>query len=244
VAQYREANDNISDDVENAYGRELDRTMSSVDRSSRLAAYVRRVGNSLLLYVRRKTIEFDFFVLESDEVNAYSLPGGKIYITRGMIATLETEAELAGILGHEIGHVDLYHCVDRVRTKIDAWRSGESESGVDLTLREFIDRAYGEAQEFEADAYGQRLAAKAGYDPRGIIDVFLRMSDAEPPAAEGHRPVEHLLRDAVERYEATHPPFGERIERLQANRGGYRGRRNFLERRAKIEAAYPEEFSK
>jgi predicted Zn-dependent protease len=231
----------VSDEQENEYGRRLAARMQNVDTvDPSWVKYVQRVGNALTIYVRRKAVEYEFHVLDTDVVNAYSLPGGKIYITRGMLSTMQSESELAAILGHEIGHVDLYHCVGLIRTKI-----ARAETPID----DFIRHAHGEAQETEADLYGLDLIVRAGYDPRAPADLFTRMADdGSPEPHHDHRPVPHLLADAIERYERTHPPFRTRIDRLERAiaelpaRRVYCGYRNFKERVARIEKAYESEF--
>jgi predicted Zn-dependent protease len=237
----------VSDREENEFGRRLALELAKdprVDRADpELRRYLSRVGNSLLVHVRRRAIEYEFHVLDSEGVNAYSLPGGKIYVTRGMLQVVETEAELAAILGHEMAHVDLGHCIDRVRTRISAERRGVRRDPLQDTIRAFIDRAHGESLEYDADRYGAGLAGRAGYDARGLADLFTRMEDEARtgPKAGDHRRVDDLLAEAIRTYERTHPPFERRVDRLlEFPRGGYRGVRNYRERKARADARFPE----
>lgn len=236
----------VSDAEENAYGRRLAAEFGPVGEvDPSWVRYVRRLGNALTIYSRRKAIEYEFHVMDSDIINAYSLPGGKIYVTRGMLAMIQSEAELAAILAHEIGHVDLYHCVSLARTRI-----ADLDTPLTQTLETFIRHAHGELQETEADLYALRLLVRAGYDPRAPADLFTRMADdGGPEPRHDHRPVPELLADAIRRYERTHPPFLTRVERLERevatleSRRVYRGYRNFRERVARIERSYPAEFA-
>jgi predicted Zn-dependent protease len=197
----------ITEEEENTIGRRLAREVTT-----RRSDYVAAVGNRLLIYVERTGIDYTFEVLDWPVANAFSLPGGKIFVTASMLDEIETEAELAGLLGHEIAHVELLHCIDRVRTHVAMERAGLEEAAVVIEiLKALLLLAYSEEQEIEADEYGTWLAARAGYDPRGLRDLFGRMDDSEPPASDDeHRMIPDILAEAAKRYAATHPGMRER----------------------------------
>lgn len=145
-----------------------------------LARLVQSVGEAVAAHSHRPELIYRFTVLDSTQVNAFALPGGYIYITRGLLAYLNSEAELAAVLGHEIGHVTARHSVRRHSTATMTGLLGTVVAastgiqGVDtLTdlLGTAIVRGYGREHELEADRLGAEYIAKSGYDPRGMLEV-------------------------------------------------------------------------
>ncbi|HNV70944.1 MAG TPA: M48 family metalloprotease, partial [Candidatus Ozemobacteraceae bacterium] len=178
----------MSDDEENRLGREVvGRFGFGLSEAPRLASYVTAVARPLLAHVRRPRIEYVFRVLDSGEVNAFALPGGQIFVFRGLIECVESEAELAAVLGHEIAHVDLRHCVELflVRARLEKIVGGGfPRTIVDLIVRlpanltifthQLIKAGYRKFQEFDADAEGMNLIARAGYLPTGSVMAMQR----------------------------------------------------------------------
>ena len=149
-----------------------------------LQAYVSRVGKKLASFSHRPELVYRFTVLDSTDVNAFALPGGYIYITRGILAYLNTEAELAGILGHEIGHVTARHGVKQ-QTAATAGNIGitigqilvpelrnQAASSIYGLLSGAFLSGYGREHELQADGLGAEYLARAGYDPYAMIDVL------------------------------------------------------------------------
>ena len=172
-----------------------------------LEALVQSIGERLAANSHRPDLIYRFTVLDSTSVNAFALPGGYIYITRGMLAYLNSEAELAAVLGHEIGHVTARHSVRQHGTATVAGILGAVLSastgvqGVD-TLSNLagtaIVRGYGREHELEADRLGAEYLAKTGYDPNGMLEVvgilknqeafdklLAKQEDREPSAYHG-----------------------------------------------------------
>ncbi|MEE8580047.1 MAG: M48 family metalloprotease [Myxococcota bacterium] len=157
-----------------------------------LHAYVTAIGEKMASYSPRKGIEYSFNVVEMAEPNAFALPGGHIYVSRGLLVAVNSEAELANVIGHEIGHVAARHAAQRdARAKtvglltllgvVAAAASGATDVAVGLgqfggLAGAGLIAAYGRDQEREADQIGQDLAAQAGVDPAGMAD-FLRTLD-------------------------------------------------------------------
>ncbi len=149
--------------------------------NTELQAYVQRIGQSLAKHSHRPGLDYHFMVLDSPEVNAFALPGGYIYITRGILAYLNSEAELAAVLGHEIGHVTARHAV-RQYTAATATGFVGAFIGIatgipatqDLfnTLGNAMLSGYGRDHELESDRLGAEYIARAGYDPQAIIRVI------------------------------------------------------------------------
>jgi predicted Zn-dependent protease len=153
-----------------------------------LQGYVQYVGEKVAANSHRPDLDFTFTVLDSPEVNAFALPGGFIYITRGLMAYLNTEGELAAVLGHEIGHVTARHAARQVAasnltglgTAIativgEAFIPGISSLGgqslVGMAGTAML-RGYGRDHELEADRLGAEYLARSGYDPDAILEVI------------------------------------------------------------------------
>ena len=152
----------------------------------RLNAYVDKVGRRLLEHSQRKNIQHQFKIVELAEPNAFALPGGYIYVSRGLLALLNSEDELATVLAHEMGHVAARHSVDRqtaniplIPVKIAAGLGGMAASIISPTLGavvagigtlpgELALATYSRSQEREADRLGQEYAAAAGWDPGAL----------------------------------------------------------------------------
>ena len=153
-----------------------------------LQAYVNRIGQELASKSHRKHLRYTFTVLDSPDINAFALPGGYIYITRGIMAYLNSEAEIAAVLGHEIGHVTARHSV---RQQSGQFVSGlfnvfvtlatgsQSIGQLSSQLTTGIVRGYGRDHELEADKLGAQYLHKVGYDPESMLEVIGVLKDQE-----------------------------------------------------------------
>jgi predicted Zn-dependent protease len=186
------------------------------------AKYVEAVAASLLPHVRRKDIHYHVHVIRSPGINAFALPGGHIYVLTGLLDFLESESELAAVLGHEISHVDLRHAIERYQYQLALRKVGAPEAG---TIVEFahslVAIGYTQDQELEADASGERLAIEAGYDPDAAIAVFRRMQArlGEPIRRQAATPVGEAggaVIDVIGSYFRTHPTSDDRARQLSA----------------------------
>lgn len=193
--------------------------------------YIQDVGNLLTKFVKRKNINYNFYLIESPMVNAFALPGGHIFIFSGLLEFAQSEAELAYVLGHEIIHVDERHCIELFQAEIAAEKITKPILGrgsiapkilVGIASRMLI-RGYSQSQEFEADQKGLNLAAKAGYNPYAavkMIERFAKKHDRKKPQNEKHEtPVHEIsnaIRGAMRDYFKSHPPASERATRLKA----------------------------
>ncbi|MGH6720354.1 MAG: M48 family metalloprotease [Alphaproteobacteria bacterium] len=182
-----------------------------------LNAYVAGVGARLRAVSELEDQPFTFTVLDSPVVNAFALPGGYVYVTRGLLALAATEAELAGVLAHEIGHVTARHTAQRVTTGLFA-SLGAAVLGAATGNQAVADLAqvgaaayvqsFSREQELEADTLGVRYLVRAGYDPRAMAS-FLRslelhgVFEATLAGREGREPEASLF--------ASHPRTAERI---------------------------------
>jgi len=153
-----------------------------------LQAYVDEVGQRIAKASHRPDLQFTFTVLDGEEVNAFALPGGYVYITRGIMAYLNSEAELVAVLGHEVGHVTARHAVRQ--------QTGATAAGVGATLVAILTgsgdlgnlanlagtalvRGYGRDMELEADRIGAEYLARLDYAPSAMIDVVRLLKNQE-----------------------------------------------------------------
>ncbi len=209
-------------------------------RNAALSSYVARVGGRMKDVSELKGEAFTFTVLDSDVVNAFALPGGYVYVTRGLLALTNDEAELAGVLGHEIGHVTARHTAQRYdRAKIgqglsvagqlaglllgglvggaEGARAGGELGGQAASLgAEAYVQGYSREQEFEADQLGIRYLAAAGYDPRAMASFLttLQADDAYRQRLAGQAGGEEA--DFLGDWFRTHPRTPERVARAVA----------------------------
>jgi predicted Zn-dependent protease len=190
-----------------------------------LERYVTAVGRKLAAVSDRPQEPWKFQIVDTPEPNAFALPGGHIYISRGLLALVNSEDELAGVLGHEIGHVTAAHVERRMRASVAtspvSIASGLAglatgivspslgrmvSSGGQALQKGLVIAPYGRAQENEADQIGQTLAARAGYDPAGISS-FLRTLERELALLDDQPRERGFLR--------THPVTADRIAKTE-----------------------------
>jgi len=157
-----------------------------------LQHYVNEVGLWVAQQSERPALPWHFGVNDSDHINAFAAPGGYIIVTKGMMKQLRNEAELAGVLGHEVAHVNQKHHLKALRKSAYANLLGEGVAAAtdskhaDLVkqlagpTKELYARGLDKADEFEADRMGVVLAARAGYDPYGLPAVLTTLASADP----------------------------------------------------------------
>lgn len=187
-----------------------------------LAAYVQNIGAKLAAHSHRTNLVYRFTVVDSHEVNAFALPGGYIYITRGLLAYLNSEAELAAVLGHEIGHVTARHSVRQqsaatvsgVASAVLAGVTGVRAAG-DLAnvAGTALVRGYGREHELESDRLGAEYLARSGYDPQAMLRVIHVLKDQESfeiqrAKEEGREP--HVYHGLF----STHPDNDQRLQEV------------------------------
>ena len=161
-----------------------------------LQAYVDEVGQRLAQQSHRPNLKWHFTVVDSPDVNAFALPGGYVYITRGIMAYLNSEAELAGVVGHEIGHVTARHGVRQQSTATAVGLGAvlgsilvpgmDNQAGASLLqmLAQAWTAGYGREHELESDWLGALYLAKAGYNSQAMIEVIGVLKNQELFAAE------------------------------------------------------------
>ena len=156
-------------------------------QDAELQDYVQRIGDSLSTQSHRPNLFYRFTVLDSPDINAFALPGGYIYINRGLMAYLSSEEELAAVLGHEIGHVTARHSVRQysqsqllgiLSTAIEM-NQGRSAGNLANLASGALLSGYGRDMELEADDLGAQYIAQEGYSPQGMFDVLSVLKDQE-----------------------------------------------------------------
>jgi predicted Zn-dependent protease len=216
----------LSDEQEIAIGKELAARYATQLRKltpeeEGLQKYVTRVGGSLTVHAHRH-LPYTFTVLpDHNMINAFSLPGGPVYIGEGMLDLMMSEDELASVLGHEIEHIDHHHCVERVQLEAKLKNLNLEVLGVLLQIPfELWQAGYNKDEEFEADREGMFLAVQSGYSPYGAVDLFARFAKlCDEYVIHAHSPDEELSQLAIQSlngYFRSHPLPSERL--VQANR--------------------------
>jgi predicted Zn-dependent protease len=196
----------------------VQREMGLVD-DPELAAYLAKLGEQLAKESPRQDVPYHFFVVDMMEPNAFALPGGYIYVSRGLLALSNSEAELAGVVGHEIGHVAARHSTQRETQQtgfgalstmgsilggaLGGSAGAQSLSGMANSAGAGYIASYGRDQEREADAIGQKMAAEAGYDPAAMSGFLERMGEFVEFMSGGPQQPNFL---------DSHPPTEERVQ--------------------------------
>ena len=153
----------------------------------KLQAYVRELGNRVAKDTERPNVKYTFSLLDTPILNAFAVPGGYIYVTRGLVATANSEAELAGVLAHEVGHITGRHSAERYSRDLltaigtTAAASVIGSAGVGRALgvgANLFSKSYSRGQEHQADELGVRYLHKAGYDTQAMSS-FLAQLEAD-----------------------------------------------------------------
>jgi predicted Zn-dependent protease len=216
------------------------------DTDPELTRYVQGVGASVAAH-SPVALPYEFVVLNNSVPNAWALPGGKIAINRGLLIELESEAELAAVLGHEVVHAAARHTAQQMSRSMllqglvlaTAVASSDSDYG-NLAVgsagvaAQLITMKYGRSAELESDRYGMQYMSAAGYDPQGAVslqETFVRLS-------------EDRQSDWLSGLFASHPPSQERVEANRATAaglppGGRSGTAEFQTAMQKTRAAKP-----
>ena len=180
---------NFTDKEERQLGEKISARLMNdfgVYQDKEVTKYVTLVGTVLARESGRPNLNWTFVVLDTDGVNAFAAPGGIVHVTRGLLGLVKNEAELAGVLGHEITHVDVKHTVRAIQKSKgislagDAAGSGGLREELIAKVAEkgyaiVVENDFSREDESEADEKGVRLANKLGYDPHGLVDVLKKL---------------------------------------------------------------------
>jgi hypothetical protein len=187
------------------------RTRYGVVQDAAVHRYLALLGTALAQGSTRPALPWTFVVLDTDGVNAFAAPGGYVHITRGALALIKNEAELAGVLGHEIIHITEKHTIKAIqKSKAVQMGAAETLSGssslmeraVTATYDNIVERGFGRAEENESDEKGVVLANKTGYAPSGLVGFLTTLKDRNKASTEKRG----LF--------ASHPEMQERLDRI------------------------------
>ena len=212
-----------------------------VVKNARLQAYVNDVGQRLAKQSHRSQLQWTFTLLDSPEINAFALPGGYVYITRGIMAYMEDEADLAGVIGHEIGHVTARHGAQRATRQQNAGLgvlaasvlgalleakgvagAGQAASQVSQTAAAGYVATYGREQELQADSLGAEYLSRTNYDPKNMINVINVLKNQERYAADQAR-AEGRAAPEQNSWLASHPSNDQRLQTITQLAAKYKG---------------------
>jgi predicted Zn-dependent protease len=191
-----------------------------------IADYVNRVGQKVAANTERSDVKYKFHVVDSPIVNAFALPGGYIYVSRGLVALANNEAELAGVIAHEIGHITGRHAAARMSQGVlvglgaailSAATGSQAVGQVANVGSDLYIKSYSRTQEDQADELGVRYLSKAGYDPKAMA-AFLGSLDAQTKL---DAKIAGKSEGAGFNYFSTHPVTADRVAHASALAGNY-----------------------
>ncbi|MFM2062794.1 MAG: hypothetical protein RLZZ507_2464 [Cyanobacteriota bacterium] len=198
---------NLSPRQEVELGRQMNdqlRQEVRISRNQQLNSYVEQIGRRLAANSDRSNIPYTFQVVEDDAVNAFATTGGFVYINTGLLKAAENEAELAGVIGHEMGHIEGQHLIKQMRERAIASgiasatglnRNQAVAIGVDLALN----RPRSRKDEYDADTRGLRALTRSGYSPSAMVSFMKKLQG----------------RSSIPTFLSTHPGASDRVNALQ-----------------------------
>ncbi|MCU0533896.1 MAG: M48 family metallopeptidase [Hydrococcus sp. Prado102] len=199
---------NISDEEEVQLGKQInDRLVGrefQLDRNASVNRYVNRIGQRLAKNSTRPNIPYTFQVVRDRSVNAFATMGGFVYVTTGLLNTVDNEAQLAAVLAHEIGHIASRHAIEQMRQAAVA-QGVATAAGVDsstlvqLGVEFALNRPRSREDEYEADRLAIQTLARTGYPQIAMVDFLEKLRNQPSPPA----------------FLSTHPDTGDRIARLR-----------------------------
>ena len=205
-AEEQQIGQQVSDKIVETFG---------VYQDPNVTKYVTLVGAVLAVQSPRPNLNWQFVVLDTEGVNAFAAPGGYIHITKGLLGLMKNEAELAGVLAHEIVHVTEKHTVNAIQ-RGDTIKVASSEVGsagmaqslvakiAERAYKDIINNNFSRGDEGEADEKGVQLANKVGYAPNGLVAALTKLADRNKDAKEPNG----LF--------ASHPQLKDRITKIEA----------------------------
>ena len=207
----------IGDELASGYEARRPWRVNQTQQEPRIEAYVKLVGMRVAGRADRKLPYRFHYLPDPNFVNAFALPGGHVFIGEGLMRLMDSEDELANILGHEVEHIDRRHCAERVQLEMRVRKLPLGEL-IALPIQLF-EAGYSKAQELEADRRGTALAVWAGYSPLGAIrmfEAFARLHhEYTSPARTPRQELSQVARESLEGYFRSHPPPAERIEQIR-----------------------------
>ena len=218
-----------------------------VVKNAAVQTYVNALGQKLAAQSHRNQLQWHFTVLDSPDINAFALPGGYVYVTRGIMAYMDSEADLAGVIGHEIGHVTARHGAQRATKQQNAGLgvfaasvlgavlesqglpgAGQLAGQVSQTVAAGYVASYGRDQELQADGLGAEYLSRIRYDPRNMIDVITVLKNQERFAADQAK-AEGRPAPVQGNWLASHPSNDQRLQTITQLASQYKGQGNYVD---------------
>ncbi len=197
----------------------MERLQNDTDENRQFRRYIEKVGTHVATHAQRK-LPYKFHLIpDAYMINAFAIPGGHVYVGKGLLDLMDSEDELASVLGHEVEHIDRRHAVERLQIEARLRHLGLFRLLVELPV-EIFEAGYSKEQELEADREGTRIAVNSGYSPTGAVRMFqafdrrfreAQEQQAKSPQEETSRLVLSTLTD----YFRTHPSSQERIAQIE-----------------------------
>lgn len=191
--------------------------------NARLQSYITQLGRRAAVYAEFQEFPYTFTIVNSPIVNAFALPGGFVYVSRGLITLASNEAELMGVISHEIGHVNARHTAERIASSQAAQLgvvglailTGQQElAQIGGSIAGLVLQQFSQSQEHEADSLGVRYMSKAGYDPDGMASFLNALREnAMIEAQKAGLPAGKVDERNIM---ATHPRTIDRVRRASA----------------------------
>jgi beta-barrel assembly-enhancing protease len=207
----------VSIEEEWQLGRQIEAEINQqlpLSRDATVVNYVNRIGQDIVARTDMANLPWRFYVVESDEVNAFNAPGGLVYIYTGLIREASNASELIGVIGHEVAHGVARHGTQRLSQHygiavLASVVLGQDPGILSQIVAQLIHGGamaqFSQRQELEADQMGVRFMTAIGYNPQGLVTFFERLQE-----------MRERQPGAVERFFATHPPTPRRIEHVRA----------------------------
>jgi predicted Zn-dependent protease len=216
----------LSDDQEVVIGNQLSEQYPATNADvsvgeQALEGYIQHVGNAVASHAHRH-LPYSFHLIENRAMmNAFSLPGGHVYVGEGLLALMTSEDQLAFIIAHEIEHIDHYHCAERVQVEARLRNLNLGAVGALLQIPVTVwEAGYNKDEELEADREGMHLAVLGGYSPYGAVSIFQIFAKLHGEyiihARTPEQELSELAIQSLEGYFRSHPQPSERL--AQANR--------------------------
>ena len=191
------------------YAPEIQKQLGGPIDNPRIQSYISGVGQKIARISHNPTLAYHFVAVNDESINAMALPGGYIFITKGMLAKLTTEAQLAAVLSHEIVHVTARHSADAMSKQIGmsillsalSEKTSETTATIAQLGAQILDLKYSRTAEYEADTFGLDYMVRAGYDPNAMYRMMQMLN-----AQNNRRPIEFF---------STHPNPENRMENIQ-----------------------------
>ena len=210
-----------STEKEVAMGRQVARQVEeelTVVPDEPLQERVRAIGARIVGVCDRKELIYHFAVVKDDEVNAFSLPGGYVYLNQGLVKAVANDDELASVIAHEVGHICARHAVKRYESSLGsqlvqlatiASRQGSAARGVSIAMQA-AQLAYARDDELAADRLAVKYLKAAGFEPRGMLSFLEKLREVDRSKTQ------YLPRGVVRpQYAMTHPYVPERVRAVK-----------------------------